>query len=691
MRLVQGQLQMKKSCVPDMDDSPEQSDFRELQGHFLPPYSNAVRKILKQNGDVGQEILDNQLIASEATPPQDADAALIHFLIDEGGREWKQSYSSHVTIAKLSLLEEILCSILSTPTKVKKRKGGSNGVGNVRNAIVETQTGGAHVVLVLRRRDGPDDDVTDHTKILAKTDEFMPQTPLVLLAGENESGQFHTQTAITNTNHNLFSDLMLERNLRRTLNLDELQVKIAIGEEDSYEKRKSSDHKILNLLTIHKNLVLEGVPGTGKTHSIDLIEKEWYSLTGRKLAKPKVLTMHPSTTYEDFISGIRPVIPKDGEPPFQYVDGFFKKAVHEAIDNPKMDFLIVLDEFNRANIPKVLGDLLTTIEPSKRAQNIDDVWQPKISVTLVSSSGDEAFFVPDNIYLLCTMNSNDRSVAPLDSALRRRFVFHRIEPLQGDRLTGLLVNQFSTLSEDSVEKMVKFWNHLNHWLRSNLGPDAMLGHSYLFSICETSYSEKDMVSRWHEIVSPQLIDVMQSYDGMNHIDELNAHMQDCPLIEHKMILKAVGKSLNETLYVNFTRNSNPMAQDIGDKTQQEIAIDIVSRAVQKDGYVTRKNVSNYFGGETENPEVNEPWHKIEDIQEKTQHMGENRIIKAWAIEEENGRVIRIFATFHWLNMHLEEREIQEIEENGGSQNPNPGEIIFETYRDPVAVKKYTAD
>ena len=366
-------------------------------------------------------------------------------------------------------------------------------MGNVQNAIVETQAGGSHAVLVLRKRDGPDDDVSDHSKVLAKTDDFMTQTPLVLLAGEDENGHFQIQTAITNTNHHLFSDLMLEKNLKRTLNYDELLVNIAIGEEDSYQKRKNSDHKILNLLTIHKNLVLEGVPGTGKTHSIELIEREWNALTGRELASPKVLTMHPSTTYEDFISGIRPVIPEGDEPPFQYVDGFFKKAVHEAIENPEMDFLIILDEFNRANIPKVLGDLLTTIEPSKRAKNIGGKWQPKISVTLMSSSGEEAFFVPNNIYLLCTMNSNDRSVAPLDSALRRRFVFHRIEPLQADRLTQLLVNQFSVHSEDTLDKIVKFWSHLNDWLRSNLGPDAMLGHSYLFSICETSPSENEIV------------------------------------------------------------------------------------------------------------------------------------------------------------------------------------------------------
>ena len=62
---MQGQVQMKKSCVLHMDVPPEQSDFRELQGHVLPPYSNAVRRILKQNGALGQELLDNQLIAGE--------------------------------------------------------------------------------------------------------------------------------------------------------------------------------------------------------------------------------------------------------------------------------------------------------------------------------------------------------------------------------------------------------------------------------------------------------------------------------------------------------------------------------------------------------------------------------------------------------------------------------------------------
>ena len=154
----------------------------------------------------------------------------------------------------------------------------------------------------------------------------------------------------------------------------------------------------------------------------------------------------------------------------------------EALARPEEDFVVLLDEFNRANVPKVLGDLLTVVESGKRATYNDSklVWEPPVEITLPleldSETEPTAFFIPDNLYLIGTMNTTDRSVAPLDSALRRRFVFERIEPMNHEELRQKLVDKYPKLSFLLVEHC-SLWGKLNGWLERNFGPDGMLGHS----------------------------------------------------------------------------------------------------------------------------------------------------------------------------------------------------------------------
>jgi len=114
----------------------------------------------------------------------------------------------------------------------------------------------------------------------------------------------------------------------------------------------------------------------------------------------------------------------------------------------------------------------------------------------------------------------------------------------------------------------------------------------------------------------------------------------------------------------------------------------VAQVAREEGYVLRPNLRKHFGGESGNPEVNEPWYKIQNIQDKTKHMGENRVINAWAVGEEGGSPIRIYATYAWLALHLDEGDIQEIEENSTPQNPKTGEILLEIFNQPVTIKRH---
>lgn len=246
----------------------------------------------------------------------------------------------------------------------------------------------------------------------------------------------------------------------------------------------------IRVLRRFKNAVLEGPPGTGKSHVVDAVAAAWQDETGRTLGGDGrgryAITLHPNTSYEEFVEGLRY---EEVTASFVRRDGFLREVIKDAAANPGADYLVLIDELNRANVPKVFGDLLLTMESSKRASWDGAAWSGGMEVTLPYSGS--LFSVPDNVFLLGTMNTSDRSIAPLDSALRRRFGFIRVEPLVGDALRDRIVASDGDAAADRVARSVDQLTNLNEALRRCLGPDAMLGHSYLFGVDATEGAVAD--------------------------------------------------------------------------------------------------------------------------------------------------------------------------------------------------------
>ncbi|MFB9647409.1 McrB family protein [Curtobacterium pusillum] len=246
----------------------------------------------------------------------------------------------------------------------------------------------------------------------------------------------------------------------------------------------------IRVLRRFKNAVLEGPPGTGKSHVVDAVAAGWEAQTSRPLGGNGrgryAITLHPSTTYEEFVEGLRY---DETKSMFVRRDGFLREVISDAISNPGADYLVLIDELNRANVPKVFGDLLLTMEASKRSSWNGTKWAGGMEVTLPYSG--KLFSVPDNVYLLGTMNTSDRSIAPIDSALRRRFGFVRVEPLAGEALRAKLIETDGAEAAERLARSIDQLTNLNEALRRSLGPSAMLGHSYVFGVDPTGGAVAD--------------------------------------------------------------------------------------------------------------------------------------------------------------------------------------------------------
>jgi len=214
-----------------------------------------------------------------------------------------------------------------------------------------------------------------------------------------------------------------------------------------------------------KNLVLQGPPGTGKTFVADRLAR---LLVGDD-DSDRILRVqfHQSMTYEDFIQGYRPA-----GTGFELRDGPFLRFCRRAIAEPEQRFVVLIDEINRGNLSRILGELMLLVERDKRS--------PKWGLSLTySRPEDPRFWIPDRVFILGTMNTADRSLALVDYALRRRFVFVTVPPAFGHPAFT------KRLAEGRVDAVVRAFlperlDALNVAIRKdpNLGPGFEIGHSY---------------------------------------------------------------------------------------------------------------------------------------------------------------------------------------------------------------------
>lgn len=225
--------------------------------------------------------------------------------------------------------------------------------------------------------------------------------------------------------------------------------------------------RMLERLRTKKNLILQGPPGTGKTW---LAKRLAYALMGqRNDSKVRALQFHPNLSYEDFVRGWRPA----GEGKLTLVDGPFMEMVKAALKEPTVQHIVVIEEINRGNPAQIFGEMLTLLEVDKRT--------PTEALELCYRRSDgERVFIPDNLYVIGTMNISDRSIALVDLALRRRFAFIDLEPKFGKIWQDWVQEKCGIDSEIliAIEKRILALNE-EISADTGLGRQFRIGHSYV--------------------------------------------------------------------------------------------------------------------------------------------------------------------------------------------------------------------
>ena len=312
-------------------------------------------------------------------------------------------------------------------------------------------------------------------------------------------------------------DLLVELNERnKSQNSPE---EIDINYNMTKEQYVSLSERAKQLLE-DKNIIFHGAPGTGKTTVAREIASELLCINNEDGQIHKQLSespqfefvqFHPSYDYTDFVEGLRPETTKSGNVGFQLYPGIFTKFINKAKRDLRHNYVIIIDEINRGDLSKILGELFFSIDPDYRGErgSVDTQYANLHSLAYKKRGGldeGEKFYIPENVYIIGTMNDIDRSVDSFDFAMRRRFTFIEISAEESAEALNGMPN------EDRTKSMMKA---VNSEISEFLGTDYVLGVGYFL---KTAQSSDDNASweLWKNHLEPLLADYL---GGMDDADE----------------------------------------------------------------------------------------------------------------------------------------------------------------------------
>ena len=298
----------------------------------------------------------------------------------------------------------------------------------------------------------------------------------------------------------------------------------AAVQEELVQRSGGYRNPFSSMLIESKNLIFRGAPGTGKSYlareiAADIVSDGYFDdytlLTDEQKKQVEFVQFHPSYDYSDFVEGLRPKLNADGTMGFALQDGIFKKFVARArvnyenaqgsTETPKK-YIFIIDEINRGEISKIFGELFFSIDPGYRGR----AGEISTQYSNLHDDPDEKFYIPENVYIIGTMNDIDRSVDSFDFAMRRRFRF--VELKADERLEMLASLENEELKNEAIGRM----GDLNKAIAGveDLNENYQIGAAYFLKLKTLSFDQL-----WTDYLQPLLQEYVRGmYDEERLMD-----------------------------------------------------------------------------------------------------------------------------------------------------------------------------